>query len=119
MTDPWQFWQEQLAGRNPETTPGTPHAGYYINRNRQTYRNPNPRPGDPRHKVSTTYEPVAIWHDDAGWHCMIHGKHGIREMNDTDAIDNLFSYVCRTAIPYMEYIDRVAEYEKEYSRELV
>lgn len=117
MSDEWNFWREQLVGNNPETTPGTPHAGYYVNRNRQTYRNPNPGPGKPRHKVRTVYEPVAIWKDETGWLCLIHGEAGVRELSDTDAIDNVFSYVCRTAIPHDEYLSRVAEFEKDYTYE--
>lgn len=114
MTDEWTFWREQLAGREPETTPGTPHAGYYINRNRQTYRNPNPRPGEPRNKIDMTYEPCAIWKDETGWHCLIHGKKAEREYSDTDTIDEIFSRVCRMAIPYDEYQQRAAEMMENY-----
>ena len=114
MTDPWHFWTEQLAGRQPDTTPGTPHAGYYINRNRQTYRNPAPKVGGPRHKISLTWEPCAIWKDDDGWHCLIHGTKATREFTDADTIDDIFSRVCRTAIPYDEYQQRVAEMTEGY-----
>lgn len=109
----WSFWQEQLAGNNPETTPGTPHQGYYINRNRQTYPNPNPRPGDPRNKVKTTMEPCAIWHDADGWHCVITGEDGPRYTQDVERIDYTFSRCCRQAIGYDEYRNLVETFTKE------
>jgi len=119
MSDEWTFWREQLVGAEPKTTPGTPHAGYYINRNRQTYRNPEPGVGKPRHKVNLTYEPCAIWKDETGWHCLIHGKEGTRYTQDVEQIDYIFSRVCRTAVPHDEYLSRVEEFEKDYAHEYV
>lgn len=114
MTDPWQFWMDQLRGLEPDCTPGTPHQGYYLNRNRKTYPNPEPGPGKPRKKVSTSYDPVAIWQDEDGWHCVITGPEGKRYLNNVEAIDNLFSYCCRNAIGYDEYLEKVAEYEAAF-----
>ena len=101
MTD-WSFWHSQLAGLEPETTPGVPHQGYFMLRRRTTRENddPNRRPGDARKKVTTTHLPVAIWFDD-GWHCRIGADEYI---TDVDVIDNIFSRCCRAAITHDEYL---------------
>lgn len=101
MSAEWNFWREQLAGGAPETTPGTPHAGFFLLRRRHTRPNndPNRKPGDPRNKVTTEMSPVAIWHDD-GWHMVIGREEYYR---DVDRIDETFSRCCRAAITHEEY----------------
>jgi hypothetical protein len=101
MIAEWNFWREQLEGGSPETTPGTPHAGFFILRRRYTIYNDDParKPGDPRKKVTTEYLPVAIWFDN-GWHMVIGREEYYR---DPDQIDETFSRCCRSAISHDEY----------------
>jgi hypothetical protein len=110
MDDDWSFWMSQLAGENPETTPGTPHAGYYLLRRRISRPNddPNRKPGDPRRKVETTHLPVAIWND-GGWHMVIGREEHYR---DVDQIDETFSRCCRNAITYDEYQELTHVHER-------
>lgn len=99
--DIWQFWRDQLDGLEPETTPGTPHAGYYILRRRLKTPNPKPGPGKPRNKVTETHLPVAIWQDDGRWIAFV-GRN--EEYTDADYIDErIFSVACRRAITFEEY----------------
>lgn len=101
MTDAWAFWRAQLEGEQPETTPGTPHAGFFIHRRRWTRDNDdqNRKPGDPRKKVTKEDLPVAIWFD-AGWHMVIGKEEYYR---DVEKIDETFSMCCRNAITHDEY----------------
>ena len=110
--DRWQFWRGQIAGLNPETTPGTPHCGYFLARRRESAPNPSPRVGEPRRKVATFHDPVAIWFDESGWHCLITREDGARHFTDIDAIDNVFSRCCREALPYTEYLKLVPALEE-------
>jgi hypothetical protein len=113
MMDAWHFWREQLAGKAPETTPGTPHAGYFLSRRRVTKDNPNPTIGGPRKKVETYHDPVAIWHDGESWHCLITRVDGPpRYLTNVDAIDDVFSRCCRSALTYEAYIALVPEQEQ-------
>jgi len=84
-------------GQPPETTPGTPHAGFYRLRRRIMIDNPNPRPGESRKNPKVIFEPVAIWKDlDSGeWCCAKPGFCPTKQ----DEIDDLFSRVCRDAVP--------------------
>ncbi len=105
--DDWRFWHSQLAGAEPETTPGVPHQGFYMLRRRTTRENddPNRRPGDPRKKVTTVHLPVAIWFDDE-WNCRI----GMDEyIIDDDGIDYVFSKCCREAITFEKYEQELAK----------
>jgi hypothetical protein len=107
MSDAWEWWRRQLAHQQdpslekPECTPGTPYTGFYLHRRRWTRPNddPNRRPGDPRHKVTTEYVPVAIW-EDSGWHMVIGKEEYYR---DPDKVDDVFSRCCRSAITHDEY----------------
>lgn len=100
MTDAWQFWRDQLAGKSPETTPGTPHAGYFTSAHYVSL---------PYAKKRTLVEsPVAIWCDDSEWRAVEHGlMHGIT-LTRADDIDELFGRVCRSAITYETYTEMVA-----------
>jgi hypothetical protein len=113
MTDPWQFWRDQIAGLEPETTPGTPHAGYYHLRRRITYPNPHPTAGGPRRKVKVYHDPVAIWRDETGWNCLITREEGgASHITNVDAIDNIFSRCCRDALTYEKYLTLVPALEE-------
>ena len=83
-------------GQPPETTPGTPHAGFYRLRRRIMIDNPNPKPGDPRKNPKVVYDPVAIWKDadSSEWCCAKPGFCPTKQ----DEIDELFSRVCRDAV---------------------
>jgi hypothetical protein len=111
MSEEWRFWKAQLAGETPETTPGTPHAGFYILRRRWTRENddPNRRPGDPRKKVTTEDLPVAIWLD-GSWHMVIGKEEYYR---DVDRIDDTFSRCCRNAIDHETYERMRHEHEDQ------
>ncbi len=97
------FWHAQLLGEEPETTPGTPHAGFYMLRRRMTRENddPNRKPGDPRKKVTTAHLPVAIWFDADGWNCRIGTDETITDASVID--EQIFSRCCRNAITFEEY----------------
>jgi hypothetical protein len=111
MSEEWRFWKAQLAGETPETTPGTPHAGFYILRRRHTRENddPNRKPGDPRKKVTTEDLPVAIWLD-GSWHMVIGKEEYYR---DVDRIDDTFSRCCRNAIDHETYERMRHEHEDQ------
>jgi len=100
MDDEWQFWREQLAGGTPETTPGTPHAGYFIAKEYVSI------PGGAK-RVLTDF-PVAIWKDpDGNW--IARGDKLLRGFNITmlDEIDELFGKVCRNPITHERYQEMV------------
>ena len=98
--DMYEFYFKQLdaqagKGQPPETTPGTPHAGFYRLRRRIMVDNPNPAPGESRKNPKVIFEPVAIWKDGDEWAC---DKPGFCPTKQ-DEIDDLFSRVCRDAVP--------------------
>ncbi|MDR3450532.1 MAG: hypothetical protein P4M15_12460, partial [Alphaproteobacteria bacterium] len=91
----WTFWQNAIAGAKPETTPGTPHQGYFRNR----YYEPA---GDGKKRV-VRYEAVAIWFDPAeGWQCA-RSKFGSGAGMTVDQIDELFASCCRNPVSYEVY----------------
>ncbi|RJP45479.1 hypothetical protein C4587_00865 [Candidatus Parcubacteria bacterium] len=74
MSDIWEFWRRSLLGEKPETTPGTPHAGFYRDRSSRA---------------------VAIWKDGEQWVCSVTSGYCPRHK---DEIDELFGFVCRAPI---------------------
>lgn len=84
MSD-WDFWASAMAGEKPETTPGTPHQGFYRNKR----------------------DAIAIWQsDDTGeWLCLLNGKQFSRPI---DEIDALFARCCRTPISHEVYLEAVS-----------
>jgi hypothetical protein len=115
--DPLNWFYDQLAGLEPETTPGTPKCGYYLLRRRIVRHNDDParRPGDPRHKVTTLHLPAAIWLDEDGcFRLQIDHPDGFQEIHsDTDTVDSFFSRMCRNAITRDEYTARLKEIYKD------
>jgi hypothetical protein len=101
MTDDFYFWRAQLAGQNPDFTPGQPESGFYKTRRRRTEY--APVLGRRRNKVTVTFEPVAIWRDHAGLHCVMGAHQNRQHITDADRIDEIFSYCLRNAIEYSEY----------------
>lgn len=100
MNADYKFYFAQLdaqagKGQPPETTPGTPHAGFYRLRRRIMIDNPNPAPGESRKNPKVIFEPVAIWKDGEEWACAKPGFCPTKQ----DEIDDLFSRVCRDAVP--------------------
>lgn len=96
----YEFYFRQIdaqigKGQPPETTPGTPHAGFFRLRRRIMIDNPNPAPGESRKNPKVIYEPVAIWRDGEEWFCAKPGFCPTKQ----DEIDDLFSRVCRDAVP--------------------
>lgn len=106
--DDWRFWHSQLAGAEPETTPGVPHQGFYMLRRRTTRENddPNRRPGDPRKKITTTHIPVAIWFED-GWRCLVGREEYITDAAVIDEV--IFCRCCRSAITHEDYEQELAK----------
>ena len=103
MTDEWTFWREQLAGREPETTPGTPHFGYFLAKEYITI------PGGAKRVLTDI--PVAIWHDDDEWRALIARPIRDHAMTGTDRVDELFARCCRDAIQFDEYSNRLRQIE--------
>jgi hypothetical protein len=109
----YDFWHQALAGKNPEVTLGEPGEGFYKSRRRISTPNEDPKrqPGDPRRKVRTVFEPVAIWKQDDGWHCTIHREDGtVAHLTDLSRIEEqIFAYVCRAPLTHEEYQEMVNE----------
>jgi hypothetical protein len=97
MSDQWDFWRAQLAGENPDFTPGNPESGFYKTRRRRTEY--APVLGQRRNKVTVTFEPVAIWRDENGLNCVV----GKQFITDADRVDEIFSYCLRNAIEHEEF----------------
>ncbi len=92
---PWRFWEESLAGRPPETTPGTPHQGFYIARRYVSI------PGGAK-RVLTDF-PVAIWRDDETWRAVVWELKQNFSIERADEVDELFASVCRNPISHAKY----------------
>lgn len=115
MSDAYAFWQAQLAGKEPETTPGTPHAGFYANDWRESYRNPNPTVGGPRRKIRIIPGVTAIWFENDEWLCRTDTPEGVRLAHGADDVDAIFARVCRKSISFETYTRKVHEYEQHRS----
>jgi hypothetical protein len=122
VTDPWQFWLDQLAGRNPPLPAehAQPQWGFYLSRRRYSW----PREGDEkkiggaRNKTFTYFWPTAIWADEGGWHCVITRApldgHDYKTSVLTDPLEideSVFCACCRAAITHDDYLRRVADLE--------
>ena len=82
VKDQWAFYHAQLHGETPETTPGTPHAGFFRDGNKRA---------------------VAIWRGDDGvWNCTATSGYVPRHL---DEIDELFGFVCRHPITRSVYMN--------------
>lgn len=78
MDQDWQFYFDQLAGKNPELTPGNPQAGYYRTR---------------------SSEAVVIWRAAGELFAQKTTRNGmVSLLRDADVIDELFSKVCRNPV---------------------
>ena len=112
----WDWWNEALAGKTPETTPGTPHWGFFLLRERQMTRTPpeQRKIGGPRHKATTYFHPVSIWQDACGvWNCVIDRPGQKSWLTDVDDIDSVFSRCCRAPMTHDCYLTKVKELENE------
>ena len=100
--DPYAFWRAQLAGENPETTPGTPHAGYYTSGSAGT-----------AYKRERPVDFIAIWQDDDGeWVARTDQANGEVRITTGWAVDEfVFSRCCRNAIEYEDYLAGVSSHE--------
>lgn len=112
MKDGYEFWRAQLNGEKPETTPGTPHAGFYLNPWRESYPNPSPTVGGPRRKVRIIPGVSAIWKDGDNWFCRTDTPEIVKLVEGQDAVDDIFSRVCRNAIPHEKYTEEVFSHEQ-------
>lgn len=95
MTDPWAFWTAQLAGQEPESTPGTPHFGYFLAKEYITI------PGGAKRVL--TEIPVAIWNEDGDWRAVISRPLRDMALTGSDKCDELFARCCRDAIGFDNY----------------
>lgn len=96
--DDYKFYFEQLdaqagKGKPPETTPGTPHSGFYRLRRYVTDKAASDQPG-PKKRI-LIHEPIAFWKEDGVMMCS--RKIG-RAPEHQDEIDELFSQCCRDAV---------------------
>lgn len=98
----WSFWQRSLAGEKPETTPGTPHTGYYIVRNYISVPH--------GHKRVLVDFPVAIWFD-GKWNSRIDDLKTMWWHTDVDTVDDIFARCCRDAITHAKYLEMVKTLE--------
>lgn len=85
-------------GKPPETTPGTPHAGFYRNRRYVRDDSAADAPGPKKRKL--IHEPIAFWKEDGVMFCA--RKIG-RAPERLDEIDELFSQCCRDAVTEEAY----------------
>lgn len=123
MEDGWDFWRFQLAGGLPETTPGTPHSGFYLLRERHKRRRQDgERKIGTMDMVKTYHWPCAIWLDETGWHCVVtrvprDKMPGCETTHTTriERVDSTFSICCRDAITHDDYLAKVKEIEDERS----
>jgi hypothetical protein len=89
--DQWQFWRDQLAGKNPETTPGHPHTGIYRQKTSKKGQNGERIPVD---------RSVYIWWQDGKCFCLVSDGFCPKV---PDEIDELFARVCRNAVTKAQY----------------
>jgi len=111
----WSFWLRSLAGEKPETTPGSPHQGFFLIRQRRSWPDPVPNVGESRRRVATHKWPVAIWRDEYSWRCLITQSDKTTCLSDTDVIDNIFARCCREPIAHERYLQIVKEIEEARS----
>jgi hypothetical protein len=76
----YDFWKASIRGDRPETTPGTPHCGFYRDSNKRA---------------------VAIWREDGEYVCQVTSGYTPRHL---DEIDGLFGFVCRSPITRDVYL---------------
>lgn len=102
MTDQWAFWQAQLDGLSPETTPGTPHAGFYTSGSAGT-----------AYKRDRPVDYIAIWQDEDGeWVARTDQSNGHVKINRGWKVDEfVFPRCCRNAITYEDYLAKVGEFQ--------
>ena len=99
----WSFWIAQLAGFNPETTPGEPHAGFYTSGSSgEAYKRARP------------VDYIAIWKDEDGeWIAKTNQSTGGVKINRGWQVDEyVFPRCCRNAIDHETYLARVKELEE-------
>jgi hypothetical protein len=99
----WAFWQSAIAGGKPETTPGTPHAGYYTAREYVSIPH-----GEKR---VCTFFPTAVWHDETGWHARIDRLKSAFTISGQDEVDDVFRDVHQRPITYEKYQEMIATLE--------
>lgn len=109
MNDAYAFWQAQLDGDNPETTPGTPHVGFYALNRRVTFDDFTKL--GRKKRIEHIPEVIAIWQEDGRFLMRIDTARGeTRLVMDEMAIDNTFARVCRDALSHDDYLARAADY---------
>ena len=96
MADAWDFWKRSLAGECPETTPGTPHHGFYIVKRYVSI------PGGAK-RVLTDF-PVAIWQEDGAWFAQVHDLLGAFNTSQIDEVDDIFASCCRSPITLTKFV---------------
>lgn len=94
MSD-WWFWHAQLAGENPEVTPGTPHAGFFRGGSAGAAY---------KRKFPETF--IAIWQDEDGEWIARTDQAGrpVQVVRGWPVDEYIFPRVCRNAIDYDEYL---------------
>ncbi len=101
MSDEWTFWQDQLTGKEPESTPGNPHNGYFLAKEYITI------PGGAKRVL--TEIPVAIWFEADQWQALITRPTRDIAIFGVDSTDDLFARCCREAIQFDDYCTRLKQ----------
>lgn len=106
MGDAYQFWRDQLKGLEPETTPGTPHAGFYRGGS-----------SGAKYKRKVPLSVVAIWQDETDeWIARTDRKGAAPVVQRGCNVDEfVFPRVCRNAISRDEYLKALEEMGDEPS----
>jgi len=107
MTDPWQHWRDNLAGKNPIFSEGTPHAGFYRTFRRGVKLNPD----DPHSLFVQPFTPIAYWWDDDELKCRI----GDIDVTGQEGAD-IWTHVCRYPVSEDNYRNK-AERDEPWADE--
>ena len=106
----WSFWQRQLEGENPPSlVRGVAEWGIFLLRE---WASKGTEEGveSVRRKREVDFRPVAIWQDDAGWHCVITRARKTSHLTDPAEIDEtVFASCCRAAIDHETYLAKCKE----------
>jgi len=101
MDQDWSFWMAQLSGSEPETTPGTPHAGFYRGGS-----------SGAAYKRAFPETLIAIWQEDGEWVARTDRAGAQPIIQRGWRVDEfVFPRCCRNAITHETYIEKIKEIE--------
>lgn len=113
MSNDFQYWRDQLAGKQPETRlPAQPEAGYYRAKRGDAAYKAALKSGEAK---GVGWNAIAIWREGDNWLCT---KQFGRDPEHHDEICELFASICRNAITYEVYqavVERGEKWPEEVS----